>query len=441
MGKNYTEFDGEKIRFSHNKLVNDFLSENPVVRCKKEYFAYDSATGIFNETELDEIQLSVARYYEKNTNKKWTVKVNREVIECLRINIPDVKEMEKYKSKICLANCVLDVKTRKIYKHSHKYLFLHRSNVEYNKSAECPLFEQFLDQITMHNQKRKEALVEFMGLCLTKEIGLGMAVILKGAGANGKSVFCNTLCALLGENNYTSVVLKDLPTFGSAKIPGKKLVIMSETSRATSSNVMSNELKQIASGEVMSCNQKYKPITDMKPFAKILLLTNHEIGFLEDDSEGALRRVYIIPFEHYIPPEQRDFHLEDKLKCELSGILNLSLEGYQRLVENGYMYSSKAESDAIINDVIRLSNPLRSFIRENIEYSAESRLSYAKIRKRFSEWCEVNDLSSQGNEGFSIDKMLDGRDIFKEISNYYNVTRYKSNGDRGLKNIRFKDIS
>lgn len=438
MGKNYTEFDGEKIRLSHKKLVNDFLSENPTVRCKKEYFSYDTSTGIFKETELDEIQLSVARYYEKVTGKSWTVKQNREVIERLRIKIPDVEEMETYKDRICLANCVLDLKTGKVFRHSHKYLFLHRSNVKYDVNAECPLFHSFLNQITMNNQDRKNALGEFMGLCLSKELGLGMAVILKGAGANGKSVFCNTLCSLLGEGNYTSVILKDLASFGSAKIPGKRLVIMSETSRSTSSNVMSNELKQIASGEVMSCNQKHKPITDMKPFAKILLLTNHEVGFLEDDSEGALRRVYIIPFEYYIPPEQRDFNLEDKLKDEMSGILNYAIEGYQRLVENGYIYSSKSESDAIINEVIKLSNPLRSFIRDNIEYSAESKLTYDSISRRFTKWCEANDLKPQDSEGFGFDKKLDGRVIFKEISNYYNVIRIKSNGARGLKNIRFK---
>lgn len=437
MGRNYTYYDADKMKFNYSKLVGDYLSDNPVVRCKRIYYSYNSAKGIYSETVLDEIQLGLARYYESITRKSWSVKNNREIIEKLRIAIPDVEEMDIYKDKICLSNCVLDLKTGLASEHSHRYLFLHYSNVVYDRNAKCPLFEQFLKQITMNNKERRNTLVEFMGLCLSKEIGFGTSVVLKGSGCNGKSVYCNILCALLGEGNYTTISLKDLPSFGSGKIPGKRLVIMSEISRSSSVSVMSNELKQIASGEIMSCNQKYKPISDMRPYAKVLILTNHEIGFLEDDSEGALRRVYIIPFEYYIRPEDRDFHLEEKLLRELSGILNLALKGYQRLVKNGYMYSSKQESDRIISDILKSENPFRSFVREKIEYSAGSKLSYNQINNSFIEWCKFNDISL--GEGNSMKgNRLEGRAIFKEISNYYNIERYKSNGSRGVKNVSLK---
>ena len=232
-------------------------------------------------------------------------------------------------------------------------MFTHQIPVEYDENAKWPQFNKFLKQIAVRNKRRRLTLEEFMGLCLTKDIGYGTAIILKGNGCNGKSVYCNVLCAMLGEGNYTTITLKDLSSFGSGKIPNKRLAIMTEISKSTSTNLMTNELKQIISGEHCDCNVKYKQNFDMRPFAKVLILSNHEIGFLNDDSEGALRRVFIVPFEHYVSADERDFQLEDKLLTESSGILNLALEGYRRLVKNGYQYSSKPESDRLIQDLIR----------------------------------------------------------------------------------------
>lgn len=430
MRNSYSIYDESKSRFNYDGLVNDYLTNTPVVRCKKQYYIYDSDRGIFKETCIDEVQLDVARYYEKKTGLSWSIKYSREIIEKLRVRISDVDAMDFCKDKICVANCVIDLLNGEVYEHSPEFMFTHQIPVEYDENAKCPQFRRFLDQITLNNKKRKASLEEFMGLCMTKQIGYGTSIILKGNGCNGKSVYCNVLCALLGEGNYTTISLKDLSSFGSGKIPGKRLIIMTEISKSTSANLMTNELKQVITGEMMDCNVKYKQNCDMRPFAKVLILTNHEVGFLNDDSEGALRRVFIIPFDYYVSADERDFQLEEKLLSELSGILNLALSGYRRLVRNGYQYSSKEESDTLIQEMIRSENPFRCFVRECMKYSQGTIKSYAKILTAYKEWC--------GYYGVEYNK-LESREIFQEINTYFNVKRCKSNGCRGVKNITFKE--
>lgn len=429
--RNYRIYDETKAtRFNYDKLVDDYLDVTPTVRCKKVYYSYDSSKGIYTETDLDEIQLDVARYYENQTGQSWTVKFKKEIIEKLRIRISDVEEMDFYKDMICVSNCVIDLLSGAVYACSPDFMFTHHVPVIFDESAKCPYFKTFLNQITLGNKKRRATLEEFMGLCLTRDIGFGTALLLKGNGSNGKSVFCNVLCSILGADNYTTVSLKDLSGFGSGKIPNKRLIIMTEISKSTSANLMTNELKQIITGERMDCNMKYKQNFDMRPFAKVLILTNHEVGFLNDDSEGALRRVFIVPFEYYVPADERDFQLEDKLMNEASGILNLALEGYRRLVKNGYQYSSKSESDKLIRDLIRTENPFRCFVKEKIQYAHGTFKSYSKILLEYKEWCNYY--------GVEYNK-LDGREIFQEINNYFNIERRKSNGSRGIMNITFRE--
>ena len=410
-------------------LVEKYLYQNPVIRHNKCYFEYNRNKGIWIASDIDEIKLKASKYFKRITQHEWWSKYERNLEVKLKVAIEDVNEMSSPENYICLKNGVLDIVNGALMKFDMNYYFTSSFPVIYDEHAKCPKFLRFLKQITCNKKDRWYSLAEFMGLSLTKEKGSDRALVLLGSGQNGKSVFRRILCGLLGSDNYTSITLKELSNFGTGNLEGKHLVIMDEASKKTLSNLMTDEMKQLVSGEDMEGRTKYIQNRTIRPFAKVLLLTNHRLSFVDDSTEGALRRLLIIPFEYHVPDKERDIELEKKLLSEKSGILNLAIQGYQRLMENNYIFSCKPESDRIIKEMLMNENPMGSFIRERIENSNGSHITYSEFKKEYKKWCEKKDIHVG---------IMDSKEIYNEVREHFNIIRWRSDSKRGMKNISWK---
>ena len=422
----------KRCHLNYDVLLSRFLKENKIVRCDKVYYLYDAQRGIWYQKDLEDIQIGVARFLESETEESWTVSYKKQVMEKLKVATEEVSAMNLPDNKICLRNGVLDMERGCCIKQfDENYLFTNRLEVDFDRNAQAPLFEKFLEEVTCGKQLRKRTLEEFMGLALTKKIGRGEAMILKGAGNNGKSVYLNILCKLLGLDRWTAISVQELPNFGASVLPGKTLAVISEISRENSSNLMTTELKQLITGENMWCNIKYHEAKSIKPCVKVLILTNHNIGLCGDDSDGAIRRLFILPFEYYVSDDKVDLDLSHKLEEELSGILNLAVKGYRRLVRQNFVYSSHDESDKLIREILRRENPLRSFVKEEIVFSYSSNLSYDKFKLCYQKWCKENSIDNQ--------EALDSKQVYAEVAKYYNIEHFKSGNKRGMKNIKLKN--
>ncbi len=423
--------DDGKFHLDYDTFLSRFLKASEVVRYEKMYYCYDSEQGIWRQRDLEDIQLEAARFLESETGESWNVAYKKQTLEKLKVAIQEVKEMNQSDVKVCLRNGVLDVEQGSFRKQFDKRCyFTNRLEVDFDKSARAPVFEKFLEEVSCGNQRRKRTLEEFMGLALTKKIGKGKAMVLRGTGNNGKSVYLNILCELLGADRWTSISIQELPNFGASVLPGKTLAVMSEISKENSRNLMTTELKQLITGENMWCNVKYHDARSIRPYVKVLILTNHRIGTSADDSDGALRRLFIMPFEYHVPDEDVDLELVEKLKGELSGILNISVKGYKRLARQGFVYSAQEESDRLIERYLKTENPMRSFIKEKIIFQQGAKISYSEFTMRFQKWGGENEID------FPTD--LDSKQIFSEVKKHFEIERYKSGGIRGMKNIAVK---
>ncbi len=253
-------------------LVANYLEDNNVVLCKKQYYVYCPNTGLWSIKTIEEIQLDVARYYQDNTGRNWHVKYKKEVIEKLKVEISEVDEMDcANKTTVCMLNGVYDLATDEFVKHSPQFYFTSGLQINYNPKSHCMRFRKFLKEISCNREDRMKSLIEFLGLALTKEVN-SQAFIMVGAGRNGKSVFANIACALVGQDRWTAATLKEMPRFGAAVLQDKTLAIISEIDKMTSSSLMINELKQALSGENMQGNLKFKDLFTFRPYASILIL-------------------------------------------------------------------------------------------------------------------------------------------------------------------------
>ena len=69
---------------------------------------------------------------------------------------------------------------------------------EYDESANCPIFQTFLDRV-LPEKELQHILAEFFGYIFTKGLKMEKALLLYGSGANGKSVVFDVINALLGK--------------------------------------------------------------------------------------------------------------------------------------------------------------------------------------------------------------------------------------------------
>lgn len=80
---------------------------------------------------------------------------------------------------------------------------------EYNPQTEAPIFERYLNRV-LPDKESQNILAEFLGYVFTKGNKEEKCLLLKGSGANGKSVLFAIVRALYGAENVTSYSLKDL---------------------------------------------------------------------------------------------------------------------------------------------------------------------------------------------------------------------------------------
>jgi putative DNA primase/helicase len=78
----------------------------------------------------------------------------------------------------------------------------------FDAEADCPRWQAFLDRNLEADAERINLLQEFFGLCLTPDTSRQRFVVLEGEGANGKSVVCAALEAMLGSENCSHVPLE-----------------------------------------------------------------------------------------------------------------------------------------------------------------------------------------------------------------------------------------
>ena len=200
-----------------------------------------------------------------------------------------------------------------------------------------PLWSRFLDRITDHDTELAGFLQRYIGYCATGVTTEHAFVFGYGTGANGKSVFINTIGGILGDH----ATVADMGTFIAsnaerhptdvAKLRGKRLVIAQETQEGRRWN--ETKLKSLTGGDVQTARFMRQDFFDFKPTFKLFIAGNHKPS-LSNVDEAIRRRLLLVPFSVRIPPAERDPYLPEKLKAEWPAILRWIIDGcleWQRL--------------------------------------------------------------------------------------------------------------
>ncbi|MCK4378512.1 MAG: hypothetical protein KAW01_04170, partial [Deltaproteobacteria bacterium] len=249
---------------------------------------------------------------------------------------------------LTVGNGLYDIKNRELIPHTHTIFSTNLLPYDYDSSAICSRWLQYLDEVALGDQGMINCLQEAAGYIFCMSIPKPALFFLVGSGANGKSVFLNILTELVGKNNSCSVNLNLLSQeYYIRELQNKMVNISTETPRNRQTTM--NQVKAICAGDIVTGRSIYDRPVQFKPFAKHFLAMN-ELPAIEDMTFGMQRRLYIFNFSRTFTEQEMDVNLHEKLCTELPGIFNWALDGLRRLMENNYIFSRSQRMEQIKNE-------------------------------------------------------------------------------------------
>ena len=366
-------FNGQYWEHVENDLFKDFLGE---VALKTGVDKFDAKLHQFKDELLKQF-ISDARLKEITSKNDTTI--------------------------INLKNGTFEINANKQYLRAFdKRDFLtYQLPFAYDVNAEAPIFNKFLNQ-ALPEKELQLVLSEFLGYIFIKNdvLKLEKALLLFGAGANGKSVLFEIICALLGSENYTGFSLQSLTDdkgYSRAMLTNKLLNYSSEISGKLESSIF----KQLCSGEPVEARLPYGNPKIIKDYARFMFNCNA----LPNDAENThayFRRFIIIPFNITVETNQQDKDLSKKIiNSELSGVFNFVIDGLKRLLKNKNFTESRIIKEQIHQYEIDSDSVFMFLEDNNYEKSNSEILKINSIYTEYTSFCHQNGVIPYSTKTFS----------------------------------------
>ncbi|MCZ6770496.1 MAG: phage/plasmid primase, P4 family [Proteobacteria bacterium] len=289
-----------------------------------------------------------------------------------------------------VANGTVDLRTGKLRASRREDFITKQAAVRFDPSAECPRWNSFASRIFDGPKGLFEYHQRLAGYCLTGLAREHYLFIPLGQGANGKTVFWETLGTLMGNYAATTppeTLMKRKNTGGPspdlARLPGVRLALASEPDEAS---VLAEALvKRMTGQDTIYCRDLYGKPFEFKPQFKIVLRTNDK-PIIRSDSYATWRRIQLIPYPVTIPKSERNKELLEQLEGELPGILNWVLEGLRAYLRDG-LAPPKCIQDAVSQYRSEM-DILGDWIEECCEEDPHAKVSAKELYTSYRNWSQ-----------------------------------------------------
>lgn len=294
----------------------------------------------------------------------------------------------------CL-NGTYDLDSCEFRGHTREDFITKTINSEYKHDEMCPNWIQFLKEV-IPDADMRDYLRRAAGYSLSGYVDEQCLFILYGTGANGKSVFQETLRGLWGD--YSARISPYVICVGSgrtgsqnanpevARLPGTRLAMTSEVNENLKFN--EGEVKTLTGGEVISTRNLFSNTFEFKPEFKIWLGTNHKPQ-IRSNGHAIWRRIHLIPFEVTIDEDRQDKDLVKKLKSEYAGILNWAISGFRDWRLDGGLKKPSCMVGAI-DEYKKEQDVLGQFIEDCCSIGPLEKVGSTDLYNAYVSWTKEN---------------------------------------------------
>jgi putative DNA primase/helicase len=270
------------------------------------------------------------------------------------------------------------------------------------KAGPMPLFEKFLDWVSLHDPILAESFQTLFGYCATGSTAEHIMVLAYGTGANGKSTLFGLIQYLFGDYGTTANTsiltggksVANAATPDLAQLIGKRLAIVSESTENARLSV--EMVKKLASGDRLFVRRLYEEGFTFTPQATVFLHTNH----LPDTNidHGIIRRTVLWPFSNQIPQEDRDPRLGEKLQTEAAAILAWIIDGCLLWQKKGLTI---CERSAVAAKQYWDSMDVLGQFLQNYVFEKSATITKGDLYIDYARWCEAGTMRPKTHPQFN----------------------------------------
>lgn len=431
----FAELFKDRLKFCHN-IGSWFIWDGVRYKMDEQEQVLRFATQAVQEmvktaAELDDSDMRKA-LLKHATRTEGYARIKAMVELARHLLSVHVDELDNDKWLLNVNNGVLDLKTGELLPHDCRRSITKLAPVTYDPEATCEIFAKFLSDVFDGNQNIIDFMQRFLGYCLTGDTSEQQMGIAWGAlGSNGKSTLFELIQDLLGdyaENTPAETFMAKkhdgIPN-DIARLRGARFVSASETREGRMLNAAL--VKQVTGQDRITARFLRQEFFTFVPDFKLVLLTNHKPRISGDD-KALGRRLLLVPFTQRFEGAKKDKKMPEKLRKELSGVLNWCLEGCLQWQEQGLcppeevVEATKEYQEE--NDVIT------NWIEECCIQKFEAKTAISVLYTNFCNWCGGAGERATFNKNAFTQKLVDKG---------YSRCR-DAKGDKALQGIGLLDI-
>jgi putative DNA primase/helicase len=300
--------------------------------------------------------------------------------------------------------------------HDRAHLITGVVAADYDPAAQAPQWMTFLNDRLPDADKRRTVQV-FSGLGLTGLL-IQRLMFHYGTGANGKSVFLETLFSLYGPSMGVALPAESITGAGDRKaggpspdivrLFGKRALRVSEL--PAGARVDMELVKRLTGGEGLAVRSLYEGYFEFVPKAKAHWSGNDKPG-LDGGDYATFRRLLLVHWDTTVDEAvRRDIHdMVSDFMTEGAGILNWLIAGVLDYLNAGHkIFVAQAISDD--TEEYRSENdPVGEFVKDCLEFEEGARAEAEVLFAAYKSYCAVtgrNEPLSQLKFGRALKKRV-----------------------------------